>query len=792
MLRNPVAATHCSDGASPRITNRRARAFACCLCLAAFALPDFGLAQALYQGTIPSNLSANPSLAPPPIAITGNGNAVGSCGACVSILAPPVIVIPNNGEYDLTADGSNSGLVTGLSLGSPGILDEEYSYAGSATDAITLSTALHVQTTSPNGGTLITGPADYLDIFGQPGSQGAVFQYTFVGDATSTLWPGRLAGESIYVILNGSTASALTTSPATINTRPVTHTNAFDPMTFFPCTVTVSNTPYSPAATPVVVPNVIGMPQASAISAITGSGLNINGTGGAPTITTEYSSTVAAGNVISQNPCANSLAATGASVALVVSNGPAPTQTATITFQGDGYSTWNYFLYSHGYFVNGTTGQITNFDEAFISVIDNLPALSVVGSPPTFVCNAGRCTPCQAIPCAGGSLNGNPVIFETNYVDGTNVITCGAAGCDCSVIGCIQPLNGSGTLTIRDLTTCTLQEGALESNCDFQQGTLGSGFIWVGGPSATWHIGDFANQLVTMAALSLTFTPTESYSSGSGLVTMIANAPAQYLNVTGNVQGVNPLQSPPPATPNPYLSLCYPDEIGICGPNGTPSPFEGTFGLGGPLLNNFSIDWTATLSPTPFAPSPISVTVPNVVGDTQAAATAAIAAARLTVGGVSTASSATVPTGQVISQSPLAGASAASGSAVNLTLSTGPAMVTVPATVGQTQAAATTAIRGATLVLGSVVTQSSMTILPGIVISQSPSAGTSAPSGSAVNLIVSSGSTCADLALVKAAFGSKRGQPKYNPVADVNNDGVVNIIDLSMVARALPAGTVCD
>lgn len=64
--------------------------------------------------------------------------------------------------------------------------------------------------------------------------------------------------------------------------------------------------------------------------------------------------------------------------------------------------------------------------------------------------------------------------------------------------------------------------------------------------------------------------------------------------------------------------------------------------------------------------------------------------------------------------------------------------------------------------------------------------------GSAVNLVVSSGSTCANLQLVKAAFGSKLGQPAYNAAADVNHYGVVNIIDLSTVSRALPAGTVCN
>jgi beta-lactam-binding protein with PASTA domain len=96
------------------------------------------------------------------------------------------------------------------------------------------------------------------------------------------------------------------------------------------------------------------------------------------------------------------------------------------------------------------------------------------------------------------------------------------------------------------------------------------------------------------------------------------------------------------------------------------------------------------------------------------------------------------------------------------------------------------------LIVGTTAQQSSMTIASGLVVSQSPSAGASVADGSAVNLFVSSGSTCANLQLVKAAFGSKLGQPAYNALADVNHDGVVNIIDLSTVSRALPAGTVCN
>jgi uncharacterized repeat protein (TIGR01451 family) len=67
------------------------------------------------------------------------------------------------------------------------------------------------------------------------------------------------------------------------------------------------------------------------------------------------------------------------------------------------------------------------------------------------------------------------------------------------------------------------------------------------------------------------------------------------------------------------------------------------------------------------------------------------------------------------------------------------AAVAVPNVVGQTQAAATTAITGAGLVLGTVTIAPSYTVASGLVISESPVAGTSVSSGSSVNLVISIG-----------------------------------------------------
>jgi uncharacterized repeat protein (TIGR03803 family) len=68
---------------------------------------------------------------------------------------------------------------------------------------------------------------------------------------------------------------------------------------------------------PVAVPNVVGMTQAAATTAITAAGLTVG------TVTMQSSSTVASGDVISESPVAGASVANGSAVNLVISSGPA-------------------------------------------------------------------------------------------------------------------------------------------------------------------------------------------------------------------------------------------------------------------------------------------------------------------------------------------------------------------------------------------------------------------------------------------------------------------------------------
>lgn len=52
--------------------------------------------------------------------------------------------------------------------------------------------------------------------------------------------------------------------------------------------------------------------------------------------------------------------------------------------------------------------------------------------------------------------------------------------------------------------------------------------------------------------------------------------------------------------------------------------------------------------------------------------------------------------------------------------------------------------------------------------------------------------TCKDVAIVRAAFAKKCGQPGFDPRADTDNSCLVDIRDLALVAQKVPAGTYCQ
>jgi len=163
---------------------------------------------------------------------------------------------------------------------------------------------------------------------------------------------------------------------------------------------------------------------------------------------------------------------------------------------------------------------------------------------------------------------------------------------------------------------------------------------------------------------------------------------------------------------------------------------------GASVAKNTAVDLIVSQGPAP-------VSVPSVVGFTQAAAESALLAARLAVGTVTSVNSDTVPAGVVISQNPSAATPVPKNTTVDLVVSSGPALVTTPNVTGFDEAAARAALLADNLTIGTVGTASSDAIPAGQVISQNPAAGVKLAKGSAVDLVVSSGPAAPGFAAIQ-------------------------------------------
>jgi len=135
---------------------------------------------------------------------------------------------------------------------------------------------------------------------------------------------------------------------------------------------------------------------------------------------------------------------------------------------------------------------------------------------------------------------------------------------------------------------------------------------------------------------------------------------------------------------------------------------------------------------------PAPVSVPDLKGESLAEAEAALQKVGLTLGTVTRKPSSAAAPGTVLSQSPGANSSVHAGSAVDLTVAQAPKpkMVAVPTVVGDTEAAAVTAVRAAGLEAQVTPVETSEVPKQGTVLRQSPAAGTRAAKESTVMIFV--------------------------------------------------------
>jgi beta-lactam-binding protein with PASTA domain len=484
---------------------------------------------------------------------------------------------------------------------------------------------------------------------------------------------------------------------------------------------------YLPACTPqqILIPDVVGMLQSAAEPVLADLGLAIGN------VTQSHSDTVPAGAVIGQIPAAGTKAEPGTAVDLEISLG------AEVS--------------------DATVPSVVGFSEA-----DGRGAITAAG----FI--VGRVTTKHSPTIPSGviiSQNPNGGIVAAR---GTSVSIVVSSGPEVSTVPEVTGMSQSAAVSL--LERSNLETGLVTSE---YSASVPKGFVIRQNPVAGVHV---ASQTAVSLVVSLGTQP----AIVPNVVGMLrANAESQALaaglslgGVTEAYHGTIPAgivltQNPAAGTqvlPGTAISfvisrgpepVAIPNVVGMTQELAQSTITSAGFAVGA-VTESFSISIPvgAVVSQSPDADSaavpgtaiglviskgPQPTTVPNIVDATQTTAQALLESVGLAIGTVALAYSATVPTGNVMNQSPGAGTATHYGQTVDITVSQGARPVTVPDVVGTAEAAARIALSLSGLSTGTVSMACSEGVPMGTVISQHPAADTSVPPGTSVVLTVSLG-----------------------------------------------------
>ncbi len=479
----------------------------------------------------------------------------------------------------------------------------------------------------------------------------------------------------------------------------------------------------------VAVPNVVGQTEAVAGTTITAAQLTLGA------VTQENSDTVPAGQVISQNPAAATQVNKNSAVNLVVSKGPEQVAVPNVVGQTEA--------------VAGTTitaaqltlGAVTQENS------DTVPAGQVISQNPAAATQVNKNSAVNLVVSKGLEQVAVPnVVGQTETVASTTItaaqLTVGAVTqehSDTVPNGQVMSQNPGAATQVNKNSAINL--------------VVSKGPEQVAVPNVVGQTEAVAGTTITGAQLTVgAVTQEHSDTVPNGQV--MSQNPGAATQVNKN-SAVNLVVSKGPE------QVAVPNVVGqteaVAG--NTITAAQLTVGAvtqetsdtipAGQVINQSPLGGTQVVKGTAvnllISSGPSLVAVPDVIGQIQAAAQAAIAGANLTVGLISQQNSNTVPAGNVITQNPPGGAQVVKGSAVDLVVSSGIAQVIVPNVVGQPQADAAAALTGSGLSVGNLTQQSSDIIAAGNVISQNPVGGSSVASGSAVDLLISTGAIAVTL-----------------------------------------------
>ena len=474
---------------------------------------------------------------------------------------------------------------------------------------------------------------------------------------------------------------------------------------------------------PVPVPDVVGQPRSVAETAITSAGLTVG------IVTEEHSAVVIAGSVISQSPIAGVLVAPETAVSLVISLGPVPVSVPDVV--GQPQSAAETAITSAGL----TVGIVTEEHSATViagSVISQSPIAGVLVAPETAVSLVISLGP---VPVSVPDVVGQPQFMAqwvfTFFGLKSEIVT----------------TEHSATVAAGSVISQNPVAGALVVPGTSIALTVSLGPVPVSVPNVVGQSQASAETAITSAGLMVGMLM-QDYNSIVAAGNVISQNPSFGASVVPGTSIALVISLGP-------VPVSVPDVVGQ--PQFMAQWVFTFFGLKSEIVtteHSASVAAGSVISQNPVAGAlvapgtsialtvslgPVPVSVPNVVGQSQASAETAITSAGLMVGMVSQDYNSIVAAGNVISQNPSFGASVAPGTSIALVISLGPAPVAIPDVVGQPQFMAQWAFTFFGLKLGAVTEEHSATVAAGNVIRQSPAAGVSVVPGTSVDLTVSLG-----------------------------------------------------
>jgi len=468
-----------------------------------------------------------------------------------------------------------------------------------------------------------------------------------------------------------------------------------------------------------IVPDVVGSTEAAASTAITDANLTVG------TVTYEYSTTVAEGLVISQNPAGGMEVAEGSGVDFVVSLGPFSivpdvvglSEAAATTAITDANLTVGVVTYEYSDTV--TAGVVISQNPAGGTTVDKASSVDLVVSlgKATIVPNVAGSTEAAATTAI---TDANLVVGNVTYEYSVSVAT--GLVISQNPAGGTEVPEGSGVDLVVSL-------GASSIVPDVVGSTEAAASTAITDANLTVGTVDYQYSATVAAGLVISQTPVggTEVAEGSGVDLAVSLGPSSIVpDVVGSTEAAASSAITDANLTVGVITYEYNAAVAV-GLVISQTPVGGT-----EVAEGSAVDFVVSLG--------ASSVVPDVVGSSEAAASTAITDASLTVGTVDYQYSATVAAGVVISQAPVGGTEVAEGSSVDLVVSLGPSSI-VPDVVGSTEASASTAITDANLVVGTVTYEYSNPVAAGLVLNQNPAGGAEVSEGSSVDLTVSLGAS---------------------------------------------------